>query len=106
MVLIPIATIERSTTQQCNAQMRERWVSHWPGYINSLVRYVFYMFLRRRLKKSHVYGPFYLDEVFGAYAGEGGLVLRCIWVTVVHHGTSAIQNGLGVCVVHLIDRPV
>jgi hypothetical protein len=64
-----------SDRERNNAQIRERWVSHWSGYTNSLVRYVFYMFLRRRwrLKKSHVYGAFYLDEVFGAFEGEGGV---------------------------------
>jgi hypothetical protein len=99
-----------SDRERNNAQMRERWVSHWSGYTNSLVRYVFYMFLRRRLKICHVYGAFYLDEVFGAFeGGEGSLgrarVFCCILVTLVHRGTSAIQNGIGVCL-HLIDRPV
>jgi hypothetical protein len=28
------------------------------------------MFLRRRLKIGHVFGAFYLDEVFGAFEGE------------------------------------
>lgn len=62
---------ERLTTMQ----MRERWVSRGPGYTNALVPYVFYMFLRRRLKICHVFGAFYLQSRFLApfFEGEGGV---------------------------------
>ena len=58
-----------------NAKTRERWVSHWPGYTNALVRYDFYMFLHGRLKKMHVFGAFYLQSRFLApfFEGEGGV---------------------------------
>ena len=51
--------------------MRERWVSHWSGYTIALVRYDFYMFLRRRLKICHVFGAFTINEAFGAFDFEG-----------------------------------
>jgi hypothetical protein len=44
-------------------------------YTIALVRYDFYMFLRRRLKICHVFSAFYLYDVFGnvfgAFEGEG-----------------------------------
>ena len=57
------------------AKMRERWVSHWSGYTIALVRYDFYMFLRRRLKICHVFGAFNINEDFGAFEGEGRVTI-------------------------------
>jgi len=51
--------------------MRERWASHRSGYTIALVRYDFYMFLRRRLKICHVFGAFNINEDFGAFDFEG-----------------------------------
>jgi hypothetical protein len=41
------------------------------------------MFLRRRLKKMHVFGAFYLDEVFGAFEGEEGGVTRTLPLIII-----------------------
>ncbi len=88
-----------SDRQRNNAKMRERWVSHWPGYKNLLVRYDFYMFLRRRLKICYLLSVFNLQSRFLAplsvREGSLGLVLRCIWVTavtVVHCGPVVLTK--------------
>jgi len=83
-------------------------VSHFSGSL----RYDFYMFLRRRLKNSHVYGAFNLDEGLAPLSvreGVTGLARASVALHLSYCGSlqsccwsvtalCAIQNGLGVCV--------